>query len=219
MFITFEGVEGSGKSLQITRAAEYVRQKGHKSLLTREPGGTDFGLALRKVLLGMDGVHREPWCELLLYLADRHQHLKEVIEPALQTGSVVLCDRYQDATRAYQGAARGIPLSDIEQVTQILGIIEPDRTILLDLEPGIGLARARTRNAASATAAAEGRFEAEDLEFHKRVRAAYLELADRWPRRICIVSASGTPDEVFSRIALLLDSWLLAPNLNQGIKS
>jgi dTMP kinase len=215
MFITFEGVEGSGKSLQIERSGEYLQRKGLECLLTREPGGTDFGIALRKVLLGMDGVDREPWCELLLYLADRHQHLKEVIEPALRSGSVVLCDRYQDATRAYQGAARGIPMSDIEKIAQILRIIEPNKTILLDLEPEIGLERARTRNAASPVAAAEGRFEAEDLEFHRRVREAYLELACRWPQRICIVSASGTPDEVFSRIAPLLDSWIPAPNLNQ----
>jgi dTMP kinase len=210
MFITFEGIEGSGKSLQINRTQVYLQQQGLACLLTREPGGTDFGLALRKVLLGTDGCRREPWCELLLYLADRYQHLKEVIEPALQRGLLVLSDRYQDATRAYQGAARGISLSEIEKVTQFLGIIEPDKTILLDLDPEEGLVRARLRNAASPTAAAEGRFEAEDLQFHRRVREAYLELADRWPKRIHVVNAAGTPDEVFSRIALLLDTWMPA---------
>jgi dTMP kinase len=210
MFITFEGIEGSGKSLQIARAQDYLRQKGLECILTREPGGTDFGLALRKVLLGADGCRREPWSELLLYLADRYQHIKEVIEPALKRGSLVLSDRYQDATRAYQGAARGIPLPDIEKVAQLLGIIEPDKTILLDLEPEIGLSRARARNAASPTAAAEGRFEAEDLAFHKRVRAAYLELAGQWPQRIHVVQALGAPDEVFSRVATLLDSWFPA---------
>jgi dTMP kinase len=207
MFITFEGIEGSGKSLQIARAYEYVQRKGLKCILTREPGGTDFGLALRKVLLGTDGCHREPWCELLLYLADRYQHLKEVVQPAVSKGCVVLSDRYQDATRAYQGAARGIPLPEIEAVAQIMGIIEPDKTVLLDLDVETALARARTRNAASPAAAAEGRFEAEDLEFHKRVRAAYLDLARQWPQRIRIVDAAGTPDEVFSRIAAILDSW------------
>jgi len=207
MFITFEGIEGSGKSLQIARAYEYVLRKGLKRMLTREPGGTDFGLALRKVLLGTDGCHREPWCELLLYLADRYQHLKEVVQPAVSKGCVVLSDRYQDATRAYQGAARGIPLPEIEAVAQIMGIIEPDKTVLLDLDVETALARARTRNAASPAAAAEGRFEAEDLEFHKRVRTAYLDLARQWPQRIRIVDAAGTPDEVFSRIAAILDSW------------
>jgi len=208
MFITFEGIEGSGKSLQIARAHAYLQRKGFPCLLTREPGGTDFGLALRKVLLSADGSRREPWCELLLYLADRYQHLKELIEPALKRDLVVLCDRYQDATRAYQGAARGIAQSEIEKVTQLLGIIEPDKTILLDLEAEEGLSRARRRNSSDPTAAAEGRFEAEDLSFHKRVREAYLELAGRFPERIHIVQASESPDKVSSQISDLLDRWL-----------
>ena len=208
MFITFEGIEGSGKSLQIARSRQYLQQKGVGCILTREPGGTDFGIALRKVLLGSDGCRREPICELLLYLADRCQHLKEVIEPALQKGLVVLSDRYQDATRAYQGAARGIPDSDIENLTRLLGIIEPDKTILLDLPPEEGLSRARSRNSSCPVAAAEGRFEAEDLSFHRRVREAYLELLKKFPQRIFLVSASGTPDEVFSRVHDLLDRWI-----------
>jgi dTMP kinase len=208
MFITFEGIEGSGKSLQIIRAQTYLQQRGCECVVTREPGGTDFGRKLRKVLLDMDSCRMEPWCELLLYLADRRQHLKEVIEPALKRGLVVLSDRYQDATRAYQGAARGIPQAEIEKVTQLLGIVEPDKTILLDLAPEVGLLRARTRNAANPVAAAEGRFEAEDLAFHRRVREAYLALAGQWPRRIHVIEASGTPDEVFSRIAALLDQWM-----------
>jgi dTMP kinase len=210
MFITFEGIEGSGKSLQIARAKAYLQQRGIACLLTREPGGTDFGSALREILLGTNGCRREPWGELLLYLADRYQHLKEVIEPALQRGIIVLSDRYQDATRAYQGDARGIPGAEIEKIAQMLGIIEPDRTILLDLAPEEGLARAHSRNLTNAEAAAEGRFEAEDLAFHRRVREAYLELANRSPQRISIVQASGTPEEVFSQVARLLDSWILA---------
>jgi dTMP kinase len=209
VFITFEGIEGSGKSLQIVRAQTYLQQiRGLACLLTREPGGTDFGLALRGVLLGIHGYRIDPRSELLLYLADRYQHLKEVIEPALQSGQVVLCDRYQDATRAYQGTARGIAGSEIETLSQLLGIIEPDKTILLDLEPEEGLARARARNLASAAAAAEGRFEAEALEFHAKVREAYLELAARSPQRIYMVPASGTPDEVSGRVARLLDEWI-----------
>jgi len=208
MFITFEGIEGSGKSLQMARSLAYLQRKGIDCLATREPGGTDFGQALREVLLSTNGCPREPWCELLLYLADRYQHLKEVIEPALRRGLVVLSDRYQDATRAYQGAARGIPQPEVERLTQLLGIIEPDKTILLDLEPEDGLSRARMRNLASPSAAAEGRFEAEDMAFHRRVREAYLELAARSPQRIHIVRASGTPDDVFSRIARLLEEWV-----------
>ncbi len=208
MFITFEGIEGSGKSLQIARSHAFLQEKGFPCLLTREPGGTAFGRALREVLLGTNGSAREPWCELLLYLADRYQHLREVIEPALQRGLVVLSDRYQDATRAYQGAARGIPQAEIEKLTRQLGILEPDRTILLDLDPEAGLSRARLRNLADASAASEGRFEAEDIDFHRRVREAYLDLARRSPQRIFVVPASGTPDEVFSRIQPLLDEWM-----------
>jgi len=208
MFITFEGIEGVGKSLQIARTEEHLKSKGIPCLTTREPGGTEFGMALRPILLGTDGCRREPVCELLLYLADRYQHLKEVIEPARKRNIVVLSDRYQDATRAYQGAARGIAESTVEKLTRLIGITEPDKTILLDLEPETGLARARRRNKTCLVAGAEGRFEAENLIFHQRVREAYLDLAARFPERIHVVAASGTPDEVFSRIAPLIDTWI-----------
>ena len=208
MFITFEGVEGAGKSLQIERTEEYLKIRGIPCLVTREPGGTDFGRALRPILLGTDGCRRESICELLLYLADRYQHLKEVIEPAIKRNLVVLSDRYQDATRAYQGTARGIAESTIEKLTRLIGITEPDKTILLDLDPEEGLPRARRRNETCPVAGAEGRFEAEDLSFHRRVREAYLNLAARFPERIHVVSASGAPDEVFSRIAPLIDAWV-----------
>ena len=209
MFITFEGIEGSGKSLQIARARTFLEEKkGVECLITREPGGTEFGVALRRVLLGLHGYRIDSRSELLLYLADRYQHIKEVIEPALNRGVVVLSDRYQDATRAYQGVARGIPGSEIEQLSAILGIIEPDKTILLDLDAEIGLTRARARNLESEAALAEGRFEAEALEFHARVRDAYLELAAQAPQRISVIPAAGTPDEVSARICRLLDGWI-----------
>jgi len=208
VFITFEGIEGSGKSLQVERCRAHLRQRGVDCIATREPGGTEFGLAVRGVLLGTDGCRREPLCELLLYLADRYQHLKEVIEPALRRGLWVISDRYQDATRAYQGAARGIPDARIEKLSHLLEIMEPDKTILLDLNPDESLARARRRNETSPSAAAEGRFEAEDISFHRRVRDAYLALAGRYPERIHVVEASGTPDEVFGRIARLLEEWM-----------
>jgi dTMP kinase len=208
MFITFEGIEGSGKSLQIAQAATHLKKRGIPYLLTREPGGTQFGMALREVLLKPDGVQREPWAELLLYLADRHQHLKELIEPALKQGQVVLCDRYHDATRAYQGAARGISQEEIEKAAQLLGILEPDQTILLDIDPEAGLSRARRRNSLDPSAAAEGRFEEEDISFHTRVRMAYLDLAARFPQRIHIVPASESPDRVSQLISALLDQWL-----------
>jgi dTMP kinase len=210
MFITFEGIEGSGKSLQVGLAEEHLKACGIRCIVTREPGGTQFGVAVRQVLLRIGGAPRDPMSELLLYLADRHQHLKEIIEPALARGLTVLSDRYHDATRAYQGAARGIPPATIDALAGVLGIPEPCGTILLDLDPAIGLARARRRNASDAASGAEGRFEAEDLFFHEAVRHAYLDLARTSPRRIRVVDAAGTPEEVFARIRPLLDSWLAA---------
>jgi dTMP kinase len=209
VFITFEGIEGAGKSLQIARTHEYVQKKGRSCLATREPGGTAFGRTLREVLLRPDGAAREPWSELLLYMADRHQHLKEVIEPALARGEIVLCDRYQDATRAYQGAARGIAPETIEELSRLSGVIEPAKTILLDLDPEVGLGRARRRNSLDASAAAEGRFEDEAISFHARVRRAYLELAEAHPQRFSVIPAAYDPETVFARIAVLIDQWIL----------
>jgi dTMP kinase len=213
MFITFEGIEGSGKSLQITRAEAYLTGRGVPCLRTREPGGTAFGAAVRQVLLHAGGPPREPMSELLLYLADRYQHLRELIEPALQRDITVLSDRYHDATRAYQGAARRVPSAAIDRLATLLSIPEPDKTILLDLAPEVGLARARRRNQASDAAGAEGRFEAEDLSFHHDVRAAYLALAKSAPNRISIVDAAGTPEEVFGRVEALLAAWYGFPGL------
>ncbi len=210
MFVTFEGIEGSGKSLQISRTEAYLRAHGIAALVTREPGGTEFGRAVREVLLRTGGPPREPVAELLLYLADRCQHLHEVIEPALKRGILVLSDRYHDATRAYQGAARGVPLEAIDALARLLKIREPDATILLDLEPEAGLARARLRNESNPVAGAEGRFEEEDLTFHREVRNAYLRLAAGSTGRIEVISALGTPDEVFARIVPLLDRWVVS---------
>jgi dTMP kinase len=210
MFITFEGIEGSGKSLQVNLAESYLKGRGLPCLITREPGGTEFGLALRHVLLRSHGAQREPLGELLLYLADRHQDLKEVIEPALRRGIIVISDRYHDATRAYQGAARGIPPATIDELARVLGILEPDGTILLDLDAEVALDRARKRNAASSSASAEGRFEAEDLSFHRRVREGYLALARQYPQRIRVVPALGSAEEVFARIAPILDKWTVS---------
>jgi dTMP kinase len=214
MFITFEGIEGSGKSLQVNLAESYLKGKGFPCVITREPGGTEFGLALRHVLLRSQGAQREPLSELLLYLADRYQDLKEVIEPAVCRGIIVISDRYHDATRAYQGAARGIPSATIDSLARLLGIPEPDGTILLDLNPEVALNRARQRNAASSSASAEGRFEAEELSFHRRVREGYLALARQYPHRIRVVQARGSPDEVFARIAPILEEWT-NPRLSQ----
>jgi dTMP kinase len=207
MFITFEGIEGSGKSLQIARAEKYLLQNGIACIVTREPGGTEFGKAVRRILLDPQGAARKPESELLLYLADRYQHLKELIEPALERNITVISDRYHDATRAYQGAARKMSSVVIDEMARLLGIRDPDATILLDLEPSLGLERAWNRNNTVPSAGAEGRFEAEDFSFHRDVRNAYLELARLDPQRIRIVPADGTPDEVFLNIVPLLQEW------------
>jgi len=207
MFITFEGIEGSGKTLQADRAAAYLMSRGIRSMVTREPGGTPFGKAVRQILLRTGGPEREPVSELLLYLADRYQHLHETILPALRDGAAVISDRYHDATRAYQGAARGLPGEMIDQLAGLLQIPDPDRTILLDIDPLAGLGRARLRDDTSGAALQEGRFEAEELSFHKQVRQGYLALAGRFPARIQVVDASGTPESVADRIRGLLRQW------------
>jgi dTMP kinase len=207
MFITFEGIEGSGKSLQIRRVEKYLKQKELRCLVTREPGGTELGLALRQVLLREDGPQREPVTELLIYLADRYQHVNEVIQPALDRDVIVLCDRFHDATRVYQGFGRQLPRELIDALAGALQIPEPDLTILLDVDPEVGLARARSRDQEKGTDRDEGRFEAEDISFHRAIRKGYLALAESAPQRVRIIDASGSVDDVFDRIRVLLETW------------
>jgi dTMP kinase len=208
MFITFEGIEGAGKSLQIRRVEKYLNQKNFRCLVTREPGGTGLGVALRQVLLREGGPRPQPVTELLLYLADRYQHVNEVIRPALDRGAIVLCDRFHDATRVYQGVARGLPSKLIDDLARALQFPEPDLTILLDLDPEVGLARARTRDQDKGTDTDEGRFEAEDISFHTEVRKGYLALAESAPQRVRVIDSSGSVDEVFDQIQVVLESWL-----------
>lgn len=196
-FITFEGVEGTGKSTQIERLARALERAGERVLVTREPGGTALGRRLRAVLLEPAERPMHPWVELLLYTADRAQHLSEVVLPALERGTVVLCDRYVDASLAYQGHARGLGFEAVRALHRSPPLDTlPDRTLLLDMDSAASLERARRRNAASAGHANEGRFEAEELAFHERVREGYLELARREARRIVRIDAAGSPEAV-----------------------
>lgn len=208
-WITFEGIEGSGKSTQIERLAQALRDLGLQPVVTREPGGTSLGVRLRSVLLQPAGLPMEPLTELLLYTADRAQHLAEVVLPSLETGKPVLCDRYLDATLAYQGFGRGLGTERIRELHRHLPLNAlPDRTLLLDIEVGVGLERARRRNDEMALDAAEGRFERERLEFHRRVRDGYLELAAADPERIRVVDAGGNTDDVESRVrSAVADLW------------
>ncbi len=203
-FITLEGIEGSGKSVQLHLLEEELKKRKVRFLITQQPGGTPFGKEVRQILLQREGAQREPTAELLLYLADRYQHLKEVIEPSLTQGLHVLCDRYHDATLAYQGHARGLGFPMVDQLAKILALRIPDLTLVLDLEVEVGLKRARERNQKE-NSENWGRFEAEDLDFHRRVREGYQLLVQREPDRVLPVDASGTPEEVFKKLLGLLE--------------
>lgn len=198
VFITFEGTEGTGKTTQVRLLAEELRDRGHRVLVTREPGGTTFGRTLRGLLLDPAGATIAPWAELFLYLADRAQHTREVITPALERGEIVLCDRFQDATIAYQGYGRGLDATFIAEAgaRAASGLI-PDLTFLLHFdEVDEGLARARRRQGRDGTAGREDRFEREDLAFHVRVRDGYRALASAEPLRFRVLPARGAIEEL-----------------------
>ncbi len=194
MFITFEGPEGSGKSTQIRRVAALLPD----AIVTKEPGGTPIADRIRAILLD-SGSTLDPVAEMFLFAASRRQHVMEVIRPTLTRGGVVLCDRFTDATLAYQGFGRRIDLDRLRMLNAwATDALTPDLTLLFDLPEEVGLARARSRNAGATTD--EGRFEAEDLRFHRRVREGYLALAVAEPQRFAVVDAQGTEDEVFARV-------------------
>ena len=200
LFITFEGIEGCGKTTQLRHLAERLEAAGHAVLTTREPGGCPIADAVRGILLDSANRDMAPRTELLLYAAARAQHVEEVIRPALAAGRTVLCDRYCDATLAYQGYGRGLDLELIAELNRIAsGGLVPDLTLLLDFPAEKGLARARARNAGN-DGPDEGRFEAESLAFHRRVRDGYLQLAAAH-ERFRLVDARGERDEVARRVA------------------
>jgi dTMP kinase len=193
-FVTFEGVEGSGKSTQMRLAAARLRATGREVLETREPGGTAIGETIRGILMDAGNTLLDPVTEWLLLEADRRQHVREMLKPALKRGVFILCDRYSDATEAYQQGGRGLDPAAVQLVDAIArdGLM-PDLTLLYDLDPRDGLARARRRDAGEL-----GRFEAVRLDFHQRVREAYLSIARREPGRVAVVSSAAPPEEVFS---------------------
>lgn len=195
VFVTFEGVEGSGKSTQIRLLADGLKKVGYTVTVTREPGGTTLGEALRKIALDPGTGNLDPLTELLIFSAARSELISRVIVPALNAGHVVLCDRFADSTTAYQGYARGLNLEMIGQFSRsITKGAWPDRTIVLDVDVEEGLTRAVTRMAMQGSSA-EARFEEEGLAFHRRVRDGYLEIAREDPQRVKIIQP-GTVDEV-----------------------
>jgi dTMP kinase len=198
-FITFEGVEGCGKSTQLRLLDERLRAAGRDVRTTREPGGTALGERLRGILLDGARAPLDPIAEWLLFEADRRQHLAEVIRPSLAAGTWVLCDRFSDSTEAYQSAGRGLDAAFIETVDgRVRDGVRPELTLLYDLNVAEGLARARRRDAR------EDRFESEDLAFHERVRGRFLEIARREPDRVVVVPSQGDAASVFAETSRIV---------------
>ena len=209
MFISLEGIEGCGKTTQIRQLGIYLEEMGYPYITTREPGGTAIGEKIRSILLDPASKNMVPIAELLLYFADRAQHINEVIKPSLVEDKIVLCDRYFDATVVYQGYARGLDTRLIFDLHRILfHDLKPDLTLLLDLPPRIGLARAWQELDSGSRCGTESRFEEEALNFHEKVREGYLELARLDPKRFKIIDASRPKDEVQSDIRRALGPYL-----------
>jgi dTMP kinase len=203
-FITFEGLDGSGKSTQIERLAKKLAADGFRAVVTREPGGTAIGEKIRNLLLDTSTSDLSPMAELALMFASRVQHIQEIIQPALAEGRVVLCDRFTDSSEAYQGGGRKLGSEPVLALHRILcGNLQPDLTILMDSDVAASVKRARRRNIARVSGDGggdENRFEQESRAFFGRVRNAYLAIAAREPQRVVVVNARGTPEETHKQI-------------------
>ena len=209
MFITLEGIEGCGKSTQSRLIKEFLESKKMTVLQTLEPGGSALGVTLRKILLDPKNDDITGLTELFLYLADRSQHISSIIKPALDRGEVVLCDRFSDSTVVYQGYGRGLDPKLLHQLNSVaVNSIWPDLTLLLDLEPEIGLKRALTRNLQENKHATEGRFEAENLAFHTRIREGYLTWAALNRDRFVVIDAAGSREDTFAAIQKAIEKRL-----------
>jgi dTMP kinase len=205
-FITFEGLDGSGKSTQLQRLAASLRDRGLDVLITREPGGTEVGENIRRLLLDTQTSGLAPLAELALMFASRAQHIHEVILPGLQAGQIVLCDRFTDSSEAYQGGGRKLGSAPVLELHRVLCAgLQPDITILMDSDVDASVERARRRNQARGKSETdENRFERENRTFFTRVRNAYLEIARREPQRVCVVDARGTPEQTQAKIWTIL---------------
>jgi dTMP kinase len=200
VFLSFEGGEGTGKTTQLQLLARHIEALGAQTAITREPGGSRLGAKVRELLVQHTDDPPTPLAELFLYAADRAHHVASVIRPALDAGRIVLCDRYADATVAYQGWGRGTPLEVIEVVNGLATEgVWPHRTVILDLPPRLGVERSLAGQRAR-KGPREERFEGEPLAFHERVRAGYRNVAEADPNRVRLVDAAGQPGEVFDRV-------------------
>ncbi len=206
MFITLEGIEGAGKTTQIKDMVAFFESRGRTCTVTREPGGTAIGQKIRSILLDPECSSMAALAELLLYNADRVQHVETVIKPALAAGKTVICDRFYDATTVYQGYARGLDIGLIMTLhALVLGGLKPDMTILFDLPTKIGLTRAWKAIRQGDRTHRETRFEKEKLEFHEKIRAGYLDMARQEPSRFTIIDARQDPIRVKEEILRILD--------------
>ena len=212
IFITFEGGEGAGKSTQIKRLAETLKSRGLDVLMTREPGGSPGAEAVRHVLLSGAAESLGPAMEAMLFAAARSDHVEQVIRPAISTGKIVLCDRFMDSTRVYQGTAAGLgpdflkPLEDIA----INGVV-PDLTLILDIDPVEGLRRAATRSSVG-----PDRYEKETLELHKARREAFLEISQNEPQRCKVINAAKDTDEIARDVLAAVTELVRARNRQEG---
>ncbi len=201
-FLSFEGIDGSGKSTQARRLADALRGKGHRVTLTREPGGSPGAEEIRRLVLEGDPDRWSPETELLLFTAARRDHLEKTIRPAVQRGDVVITDRFADSTRMYQGLARGNLAAEVDQLHALMIGVEPDLTFLIDIPPEAGLARATAR------AGKEMRFEDMGLEVQRRARDGFLALATRAPGRFRVIDGNRDEAEVAAEVLALTMDWL-----------
>jgi dTMP kinase len=203
-FITFEGIDGSGKSTQLRLLASFLRAQGVELLLTREPGGTPVGVRLREALLDVQG-EVDPLTELLVFAADRAQHVRKVIRPALSKGAVLISDRYADATRAYQGAGRGFSAALISEIIELAtdGLV-PDLTILFDVTVEESTNRTTRRSSKNK----RDRLDIEKEDFHSRVREEYLRIAKAEPQRVKVIDATGSIDQTQEQLRAILVPFL-----------
>ena len=196
LFITFEGADGCGKTTQIELLDKYLREKGRKTLLTREPGANGLGVKLREILLNYDG-DVSPRCESFLFLADRAQHVDCIIKPALEEGKIILCDRHTDSTVAYQGYGRGLDLSRINMLNDIAtGGLKPDLTIVFDVDVETSMKRVGKE---------KDRMESAGVGFFNRVREGYLEIAKKEPERVKIINSSDTIENIHKKVVELVE--------------
>lgn len=206
-FITLEGGEGAGKSTQLALVCELIRAAGYEVIATREPGGTPRAEQIRALLLDKTAEPMPPACELLLMFAARASHVENLIKPSLARGAWVVCDRFTDASYAYQGAGRGMSMEQIRALETIVQAgLKPDLTLLLDTPVAIGLQRAQQRNASQHSAA--DRFESEQAAFFERVRGGYLDIAKREPQRVRLLDASRSIEQVSADVRALLQSFI-----------